>query len=167
MAVDAHSGRYTGFIINFALGFHTSQLEMFKWLLWPIDTADVAELERGLKYGDPRSALNERHPAAPINAGNITQAPQSVASLRVGKMEIKPINLDYDEINRRLSVVDRTDRMGAMTRSAVIGRRCWGLLAALRRRSVRSGGAAQQAGGAAAAAGAAVDAVAAVAAVAV
>ncbi len=108
VAVDAHSGRYTGFIINFALGFQTSQLEMFKWLLWPVLTADVPELERGLKYGDLRSALNEHHPAAPINAGNITQALQSVASLQVGRMEIKPIILDYDETNRRLSVVDRS-----------------------------------------------------------
>jgi hypothetical protein len=51
VAVDAHSGRYTAFVINFALGFQTSQLEMFKWLLWPVLTADVEELERGLKYG--------------------------------------------------------------------------------------------------------------------
>lgn len=107
-AVDAHSGRYTAFIINFALGFQTSQLEMFKWLLWPVLTADVEELERGLKYGYIRSALNDHHPAAPINAGNITQALQSVASLQVGRMGIKPIILDYDETNRRLSVVDRS-----------------------------------------------------------
>ncbi|WP_205877536.1 ATP-binding protein [Mycobacterium camsae] len=107
-AVDAHSARYTGFIINFALGFQTSTLEMFKWLLWPVLTADVTELERGLKYGHLRAVLDERHPAAPINAGNITQALQSVASLQVGKMAIKPVILDYDETNRRLSVVDRS-----------------------------------------------------------
>jgi hypothetical protein len=106
--VQESSGRYTAFIINFALGFQTSQLEMFKWLLWPVLTADVEELERGLKYGYLRSTLNERHPAAPINAGNITQALQSVASLQVGRMAIKPIILDYDETNRRLSVVDRS-----------------------------------------------------------
>ena len=107
-AVDAHSARYTGFIINFALGFQTSTLEMFRWLLWPVLTADVADLERGLKYGELRTALNEQHPEAPINAGNITQALQSVASLQVGKMAIKPIILDYDETNRRLNVVDRS-----------------------------------------------------------
>ena len=107
-AVDAHSARYTGFIINFAAGFQTSQLEMYKWLLWPVLTADVADLERGLKYGELRSALNDRHPDAPINSGNITQALQSAASLQVGKMAIKPIILDYDETNRRLNVVDRS-----------------------------------------------------------
>jgi hypothetical protein len=31
-----------------------------------------------------------------------------VASLQVGKMAIKPIILNYDETNRRLSVVDRS-----------------------------------------------------------
>lgn len=107
-AVDAHSARYTGFIINFAVGFQKSTLEMYKWLLWPVLTADVADLERGLKYSDLRAALDERHPEAPINAGNITQALQSAASLQVGKMAIKPIILDYDETNRRLNVVDRS-----------------------------------------------------------
>ena len=107
-AVDAHSARYTGFIINFAVGFQKSTLEMYKWLLWPVLTADVSELERGLKYSDLRAVLDERHPEAPINAGNITQALQSAASLQVGKMAIKPIILDYDETNRRLNVVDRS-----------------------------------------------------------
>lgn len=107
-AVDAHSARYRAFIINFALGFQTSQLEMYRWLLLPVLTADVADLERGLKYGELRTILNQKHPDAPINAGNITQALQSTASLQVGKMGIKPIILDYDETNRRLSVVDRS-----------------------------------------------------------
>jgi hypothetical protein len=107
-AVDAHSARYTGFIINFALGFQSSQLEIYKWLLLPVLTAEVADLERGLKYGDLRTVLDERHPEAPINAGNITQALQSAASLQVGRMAIKPIILDYDQTNRRLNVVDRS-----------------------------------------------------------
>jgi hypothetical protein len=106
-AVDAHSARYTGFIINFAAGFQTSQLEMYKWLLLPVLTADVDELEKGLNYGDLRTAINEWHPDAPINPGNIRQALLSTASLQVGKMAIKPIILDYDETNRRLNVVDR------------------------------------------------------------
>jgi hypothetical protein len=107
-AVDAHSARYNGFIINFALGFQTSALEMYRWLLYPVLTADVIELERGLKYGDLRLVIDEHHPESPINQGNITQALRSSASLQVGKMQIKPIILDYDETNRRLNVVDRS-----------------------------------------------------------
>ena len=38
--------------------------------------------------------------------GNLTQALQATASLQV-KKDIKPIVLDYDQTNLRLSVVDR------------------------------------------------------------
>jgi len=107
-AVDAHSARYIGFIINFAVGFQSSTLEMYKWMLWPVLTAEVADLEKGLNYGELRSAINDHHPEAPINPGNITQALLSAASLQVGRMTIKPIILDYDETNRRLNVVDRS-----------------------------------------------------------
>lgn len=107
-AVDAHSARYSGFLINFSVGFQSSTLEMYKWLLLPVLKADMKTLERGLGYGYLRTAIDERHPEAPINAGNITQALLSTASLQVGKMTIKPIILDYDQTNRRLNVVDRS-----------------------------------------------------------
>lgn len=107
-AVNAHSARYNGFILNFAAGFQTSVLEMYKWILWPVLTATSADLERGISYGRIRSSINSVHPESPINPGNITQALQSTASLQVGKMQIKPIILDYDETNRRLNVVDRS-----------------------------------------------------------
>jgi len=107
-AVAAHSARYSGFIINFALGFQTSALQMYRWLLWPVLKADVSALERGLNYGDLRTEIDQQHPEAPINPGNLTQALLSTASLQVGKMEIKPIILDYDQTNRRLNVVDRS-----------------------------------------------------------
>lgn len=107
-AVDAHSARYNGFIINFALGFQTSALEMYRWLLYPVLTSEVIALERGLKYGDLRLIIDDHHPESPINQGNLTQALRSTASLQVGKMQIKPIILDYDQTNRRLNVVDRS-----------------------------------------------------------
>jgi len=47
------------------------------------------------------------HPeGAALNLGNLTQALQATASLQV-KKDIKPIVLDYDQTNLRLSVVDR------------------------------------------------------------
>lgn len=107
-AVDAHSARYSGFLINFSVGFQSSTLEMYRWLLLPVLTSEMNALERGLDYGDLRTVINERHPESPINAGNITQALLSTASLQVGKMTIKPIILDYDQTNRRLNVVDRS-----------------------------------------------------------
>lgn len=107
-AVDAHSARYNGFIVNYCLGFQTTELEMHRWLLYAVLKASAIELERGLLYGDLRVVINGMHPRAPINPGNLTQALQSTASLQVGKMSIKPIILDYDQTNRRLNVVDRS-----------------------------------------------------------
>lgn len=106
-AVDAHSARYDGFITNYSGGFQTTTLEMHRWLLYAVLSASPFDLERGLPYGDLRLTIDDVHPAAPINPGNLTQALQSVASLQVGKM-IKPIILDYDQSRRRLNVVDRS-----------------------------------------------------------
>ncbi len=106
--VGAHSARYNGFLVNFAEGFVSTQLEMYRWLLYPVLTAAPEELEKGLTYSTLRTALDEHHPDRPINNGNITQALQSTASLQVGKMKIKPIILDYDQTYRRLNVVDRS-----------------------------------------------------------
>lgn len=107
-AVDAHSARYNAFITNYSLGFQATTLGMHRWLLYAVLTASSPVLERGLLYGDLRVVIDGVHPAAPINPGNLTQALQSVASLQVSKMAIKPIILDYDQSNRRLNVVDRS-----------------------------------------------------------
>lgn len=106
--VEAHSARYIGFIINFAVGFVTTTLEMYRWLLFPILSSDVSDLERGIAYGELRAALDAHHPERPINAGNLTQALQATAALQVGRMRLKPIILDYDQTYRRLNVVDRS-----------------------------------------------------------
>jgi len=106
-AVDAHSARYNDFIFNFANGFQKTELEMYRWLLWPVLNADVTDLERGLRYGDLRLTINDHHPRTPINPGNITQALSSTASLQV-KLDVKPIILDYNQTSRLLNVVDRS-----------------------------------------------------------
>lgn len=48
--VDEQSARYTSFLDNFADGFQATELEMHRWLLYPILTAKKDELEVGLKY---------------------------------------------------------------------------------------------------------------------
>ena len=104
--VDEQGGRYSQFISQFADGFQHSTLEMFRWLLYTVLTASAQDLKAGLSLTRITSLLNERHPNAPLNTGNITQALQSSANLQVTK-EIKPIILDYDTTNHRLNVVDR------------------------------------------------------------
>ncbi|WP_205956099.1 hypothetical protein [Pseudoxanthomonas winnipegensis] len=105
--VNQQTGRYHGFITQFASGFQDTALQMYKWLLYPVLTASTEKLEEGLKYRELRLSLQEVHPqGAELNPGNLTQALQFAASLQV-KKEIKPIVLDYDQTNLRLNVVDR------------------------------------------------------------
>ena len=80
---------------------------MYKWLLYPVLTAETQLLEGGLSYRYMRDLLRKRHPEGTgLNLGNLTQSLQSVASLQV-KKDIKPIVLDYDQTNLKLNIVDR------------------------------------------------------------
>ncbi|KPJ52281.1 hypothetical protein AMJ39_08255 [candidate division TA06 bacterium DG_24] len=105
--VDQQSGRYMSFVIQFSGGFQDTELEMYKWLLYPVLTADIDALRSGLGYRSLRETIEGKHPrGSDLNPGNITQALLYAASLQV-KKNIKPIILDYDQSNLRLNVVDR------------------------------------------------------------
>ncbi|MFT3962221.1 hypothetical protein [Propionivibrio sp.] len=105
--VNQQTGRYNSFITLFASGFQETTLHMHKWLLYPVLTAAIDNLESGLTYRHLRDDLRHHHPEGnALNIGNLTQALQSTASLQV-KKEIKPIVLDYDQTNLKLNVVDR------------------------------------------------------------
>lgn len=105
--VNQQTGRYNSFITLFAGGFQETTLQMYKWLLYPVLTADSKSLEDGLSYRYMRDLLRKHHPEGQgLNLGNLTQALQSAASLQV-KKDIKPIVLDYDQTNLKLNVVDR------------------------------------------------------------
>jgi hypothetical protein len=105
--VNQQTGRYNSFITLFAGGFQETALQMYKWLLYPVLTAEPKVLEAGLSYRYMRELLRQYHPEGQgLNLGNLTQALQSAASLQV-KKDIKPIVLDYDQTNLKLNVVDR------------------------------------------------------------
>lgn len=105
--VDQQSARYNGFLKNFADGFQDTELEMHKWLLYPILTANIEILKDGLKFRDIKAVLLSKHPRErDLNPGNITQSLQSSASLQV-KKNIMPIIIDYDQTTRTLHVVDK------------------------------------------------------------
>ena len=79
---------------------------MYRWLLYPVLTSDVAELQKGLRLNSITKMLQTKHPnGKELNPGNVTQALQSTAALQV-KKSVKPIILDYDQTNLRLRVVD-------------------------------------------------------------
>lgn len=109
--VNDQSARYRSFIRDFSDGFQATELEMYKWILYPLLTTELEELENGILYGDLREQIQAEHPVGEdLNPGNLTQALKSTASLQV-KKDIKPIILDYDQTNRRLSIVDRGFRI--------------------------------------------------------
>ena len=106
--VNQQGGRFNSFLTQFADGFQDTELEMHKWLLYPILTASVAKLEEGFRQAEIRNILKGIHPRGEeLNSGNVTQSLQSLSSLQI-KKDIKPIVLDYDQTNLRLSIVDKS-----------------------------------------------------------
>lgn len=105
--VKEQSGRYKSFLQNFALGFQTTDLGMYRWILYPILVSSVQQLERGLTYRQIREAIESRHPEGKrLRPGNLTQALQQVSNLQA-KKNIKPFVVDYDSANLLLSIVDK------------------------------------------------------------
>ena len=107
-SVDQNGARFSGFLTSFAEGFQSTDLKMYRWLLFAVIRADVRELERGLSLASITSTINSAHPQAPVNAGNITQALRSTSSLQTSRLSVKPIILDYHQTARKLNVVDRS-----------------------------------------------------------
>jgi len=105
--VNDQKGRYQAFITQFVTGFQDTTLEMYKWLLYPVLTANTNTLEQGLSLAQIGKSIRAHHPqGSGLNTGNVTQALQACASLQV-KKNIRPIILDYDQTNLRLRVVDK------------------------------------------------------------
>lgn len=105
--VNESAGRYRAFIIQYSTGFQDTSLQMHRWLLYPILTASIEDLSRGLKYRKFKESLEKNHPkGSDLNWGNLTQALKSVVSLQLAK-QIQPIIRDYDETNLILHIVDR------------------------------------------------------------
>jgi hypothetical protein len=105
--IHEQGARYSSFLTNFARGFQDTELEMPKWILYPILTADIKQLESGLSYRFIRNSIEAKHPEGQaLNPGNLTQALYSVPALQARK-NIKPFILDYDRSNLRLSIVDK------------------------------------------------------------
>jgi hypothetical protein len=96
-----------GFLLKFSEGFQVTELEMYKWILYPVLVSDIDDLARGLRLSNVARLIKSAHPRGDsLNNGNITQALLSAASLQV-KKEVRPIILDYDGTSLSLNVVDK------------------------------------------------------------
>jgi hypothetical protein len=81
--IDEQGARYSSFLTNFARGFGDTELEMYKWILYPLVTADIKKLESGPTYRELRTNIERRHPQGNnLNPGNLTQALNSVPALQ-------------------------------------------------------------------------------------
>ncbi|UJA21950.1 hypothetical protein HJD18_10480 [Thermoleophilia bacterium SCSIO 60948] len=105
--VDEQSARYNAFLSRFASGFMHTELEMYRYLLYPMLTATPEQLETGVGLTEINRTLQRVHPRGEeLNPGNVTQALKSAASLQLHH-GIQPLILDYHQSARRLSVVDK------------------------------------------------------------
>jgi len=100
-------------LLSFLKGFKTHGLRC-KWLLYPILTTSLEELQQGLSLRIRRDTPNASSTRKDLNPGNLTQALQSAASLQVKRY--KANILDYDQTNRRLNVVDEGSLSGLLIR---------------------------------------------------
>jgi len=107
-SVDQSSARFNGFLSSFADGFQSTDLEMYRWLLYAVLRSSLEEIEKGLSLATITQQINSAHPSAPVNQGNITQALRSTSSLQTSRLAVKPIILDYHQTARRLNAVDRS-----------------------------------------------------------
>ncbi|PWQ96539.1 hypothetical protein [Leucothrix pacifica] len=82
LVVNQQGGRFNSFLSQFSEGFQDTTLEMHKWLLFPILTGDMEQLEKGFKQAEIRNILQKVHPrGVELNSGNVTQSLQSLTSL--------------------------------------------------------------------------------------
>ena len=106
--VNEQNGRYQAFLSQFSQGFQPTELEMYKWILYPILIGKSENIEYGLTQKEIRETIQTKHSrGTSLNSGNVTQALKSLASLQV-KKDIRPIILDYDQTNGRLNIVDKS-----------------------------------------------------------
>lgn len=105
--VNEQGGRYKSFLQTFAAGFLTTDLSMYKWVLYPVIISEVPLLEKGLSYRSIRQTIESKHPEGKrLKPGNLTQALQQIGNLQT-KKNLNPFILDYDSANLLLSVVDK------------------------------------------------------------
>ncbi|NPE28571.1 hypothetical protein HNV12_11495 [Methanococcoides sp. SA1] len=105
--VSQQDARYFSFLTKFSEGFQDTVLKMYGWLLYTILDANINILERGLNYRYIKDTLFDAHPRGnELNPGNLTKALKSISSLQA-KKDIKPFILDYNESDRKLTIVDK------------------------------------------------------------
>lgn len=105
--LESQTGRYTKFLMDFSVGFGTTEFELYKWILCPLITFSNGVLANGLTAQALRRFLEKWHPNGnQIKIGRILAALAKVIDLQQEK-KISPIIIEYDQTRSRLKIVDK------------------------------------------------------------
>lgn len=104
---EEQAGRYNNFLREFAHGFQTTDLDMYRWIAYSVVTAQERDVRRGLKLATIHRTIESVHPTAggELHRNSVLQALSNVRRLQ-HKKKIRPMILDFDTSSNVLSVVD-------------------------------------------------------------
>lgn len=105
--ISEHTGRYNHFLIQFSNGLQNSEIETYKWLLYPLLTLDLGELEKGIPFNKIRDLIKLKHPQGyNLNVNRLLVALQSITLIQ-NERNIAPNILEFDLTSMQLNIVDR------------------------------------------------------------
>ena len=104
--VQEGAGHFRDFVVNMSAGFQKTQLQVYYWIMSFVMLSGDEQLKRGLSMTEIFSHIKEGHPNE-VAMASVTQALKALRSLQAQK-NIRPIVIDYDAVNRKLEVTDRS-----------------------------------------------------------
>ena len=101
---DDQAARYRNFMVKFSEGLSTTELEMYKWIIFGIINSTTQDLRNGIAPGKLFSIIRPKHPkSSTLQLNNLLSALERVQSVQF-KHRLQPLILDYS--NSNLFVVD-------------------------------------------------------------
>lgn len=106
--LSSQNSRYVKFINDFSSGFESTELELYKWILYALIVAEKKHLEAGLPAAAARRGVESSHPnGSAVSSKKFIQALRKSVDLQVNK-SIMPIVFEYDPNSMRIKIVDRS-----------------------------------------------------------
>ncbi|EST59110.1 hypothetical protein K151_1932 [Proteus hauseri ZMd44] len=105
--INEQYSRYFKFLTDFSSGFDQTSLELYKWILFVLITAEEKYLEIGVPEAAARRMIQKVHPkSANVSSKKLNQALRKSVDLQA-KIAIKPIVFEFDASSSRIKIVDK------------------------------------------------------------